>query len=74
VFGYVRAVPDAVIEMGQARGEFDPAADAGAAAEILTSVYIGTLSRWLIDGPAPFDLTQALAERAELVLAGLGTH
>jgi AcrR family transcriptional regulator len=74
VFVYVRAVPDAVIERGQAQGEFDAAADAGAAAEILTSVYVGTLSRWLVDGSAPFDLTQALAERVELVLAGLEAH
>jgi AcrR family transcriptional regulator len=74
VFLYIRAVPASVIERGQARGEFNSAADPHAAAEILTSVYVGTLSRWLIDGPPPFDLAPALAERLELVLAGLQTR
>jgi hypothetical protein len=71
VFLYIRAVPAAAIERGQAQGEFSAAADPRAAAEILTSVYVGTLSRWLIDGPPPFDLAQALADRLELVLVGL---
>jgi AcrR family transcriptional regulator len=74
VFLYIRAVPAAAIERGQAQGEFISAADPRAAAEILTSVYVGTLSRWLIDGPPPFDLAQALAERLELVLVGLQTR
>jgi TetR/AcrR family transcriptional regulator, cholesterol catabolism regulator len=73
VFLYVRAVPAAVIERGQQQGEFSPAADPGVWAEILTSVYFGTVSRWLIDGPPPFDLAQALAQRLEFVLAGLQT-
>jgi hypothetical protein len=34
-------------------------------------VYFGTVSRWLIDGPPPFDLARALAQRLELVLVGL---
>jgi AcrR family transcriptional regulator len=71
VFMYVRAAPAAAIERGQAAGEFNPAADAAVVAEILTSVYFGTVSRWLIDGPPPFDLARALAERLDLVLAGL---
>jgi AcrR family transcriptional regulator len=74
VFLYIRAVPAAVIERGQAQGEFSSGADPHAAAEILTSMYVGTLSRWLIDGPPPFDLAQALAERLELVLVGLQTR
>lgn len=73
VFRYIRVVPAAAIERGRERGEFSPAADPGAAAEVLTSVYFGTVSRWLIDGPPPFDLAQALAERVELVLVGLQT-
>jgi len=73
VFLYVRAVPAAVIERGQEQGEFSSAADPGVAAEILTSVYFGTVSRWLIDGPPPFDLARALAQRLEFVLAGLQT-
>ena len=56
VFLYIRAVPAAAIERGQEQGEFSSAADPDVAAEILTSVYFGTVSRWLIDGPPPFDL------------------
>jgi AcrR family transcriptional regulator len=74
IFLYIRAVPAAAIERGQERGEFSSAADPGVAAEILTSVYFGTVSRWLIDGPPPFDLGRALAERLELVLVGLQTR
>ena len=68
------AVPAAAIERGQEQGEFSSAADPGVAAEILTSVYFGTVSRWLIDGPPPFDLARALAQRLESVLVGLQTH
>jgi AcrR family transcriptional regulator len=74
IFLYIRAVPAAAIERGQANGEFLSTADPSAAAEILSSLYVGTLSRWLIDGPAPFDLAKALDERLDLVLAGLETH
>jgi hypothetical protein len=71
VFLYIRAVPAAAIERGQERGEFSSAIDPGVAAEVLTSVYFGTVSRWLIDGPPPFDLARALAQRLDLVLVGL---
>jgi AcrR family transcriptional regulator len=74
VFLYIRAVPAAAIRRGQEQGEFSSAAEPDAAAEILTSVYFGTVSRWLIDGPPPFDLARALAERLELVLVGLQAH
>lgn len=74
VFLYIRVVPTVAIERGQERGEFSSAADPGVAAEILNSVYFGTVSRWLIDGPPPFDLARALAERLELVLVGLETR
>jgi TetR/AcrR family transcriptional regulator, cholesterol catabolism regulator len=74
VFQYIRAVPAAAIERGQEQGEFSSAADPGVAAEILTSVYVGTVSRWLIDGPPPFDLARALAQRLDLVLVGLQTR
>ena len=53
IFLYIRAVPSEAIRRGQERGEFNLAADPGAAAEILTSVYFGAVSRWLIDGPPP---------------------
>ena len=74
LFVYIRAVPVAAIERGRERGEFSSEVDPGAAAEILTSVYVGTLGRWLIDGPPPFDLARALAERLEVVLVGLRTR
>jgi len=48
---YIRAVPAAVIERGQEQGEFSSTVDPGVAAELLTSVYFGTVSRWLSDGP-----------------------
>lgn len=73
VFRYIRAVPAAAIERGQQRGELRAHADPGAAAETLTDVYFGTVSRWLVDGPPPFDLAPALAERVDLVLDGLRT-
>ena len=71
IFLFIRVVPAAAIERGKERGEFSAGTDSAVAAEILTSVYFGTVSRWLIDGPPPFDLARALAERLELVLAGL---
>jgi len=74
IFLYIRAVPAAVIERGKELGEFSAAADSAVAAEILASMYFGTVSRWLIDGPPPFDLARALAERLDLVLAGLRAH
>lgn len=74
VFLYIRAVPAAAIERGQEQGEFSPDLDPNVAAEILTSVYFGTVSRWLIDGPPPFDLARALAQRLDSVLVGLQTH
>lgn len=73
VLSYIRTVPAAAIQRGQERGEFRSAIDPGAAAEIVTSVYVGTLGLWLVDGPPPFDLARALAERLDLVLAGLTT-
>ena len=74
VFRYVAAVPAAAIARGQELGEFSSTIDPDVAAEILTSVYSGTVSRWLIDGPPPFDLARALAERLDVVLVGLLTR
>jgi AcrR family transcriptional regulator len=74
LFVYIRAVPPAAIERGQERGEFSSAADPSAAAEILTSVYVGALGRWLIDGPPPFDLARVLGTSVEVVLVGLQTR
>lgn len=74
VFQFIGGVPPVAIERGQELGEFSSAVDPAAAAEILTSVYFGTVSRWLIDGPPPFDLAAALAARLDLVLIGLNTR
>lgn len=74
VLSHQRPVPEAVratIQAGQARGELSPSADAQAAAEVLTAVYFDTLSRWLTEGDAPFDLTRSLSTRLDLVLDGL---
>lgn len=61
----------ATIEHGQEAGELAREMDAGAAAEVVTAVYFDTLSRWLVDGPAPFDLADALRAKLVLVLDGL---
>ena len=74
IFLYIRALPAAAIQRGQEQGELASAAHPVVVAEILSSVYFGTVSRWLVDGPPPFDLGRALAERLELVLVGLQTH
>jgi AcrR family transcriptional regulator len=58
VFRYISAVPAAALDRGKERGEFSAAADSAVAAEVLTSVYFGTVSRWLIGGPPPFDLAR----------------
>jgi len=77
VLAYQRPVPEAVlaaIRRGQARGEFDPAADPSAAAEVLTAVYFDTLTRWLTQAGAPCDLPSVLAGKLDLVLTGLAAH
>lgn len=77
VLAYQRPVPEAVlaaIRHGQQAGEFDPAADAAQAAEVLTAVYFDTLTRWLTRAGAPFDLPSALAAKLDLVLAGLAAR
>ena len=74
IFQFIGGVPTVAIARGQELGEFTPAVDPAVAAEILTSVYFGTVSRWLIDGPPPFDLTEALAQRLDAVLIGLNSR
>ena len=74
MLAYQRPVPEAVlaaIRRGQSRGEFDPAVDPSAAAEVLTAVYFDTLTRWLTQAGTPFDLPSVLAGKLDLVLAGL---
>lgn len=74
IFQFVGGVPTVAIARGQELGEFRSAVDPPVAAELLTSVYFGTVSRWLVDGPPPFDLAEALAERVDLVLIGLNAR
>jgi AcrR family transcriptional regulator len=77
VLAHQRPVPEAVlaaIYRGQDRGEFDPGMKPSRAAEVLTAVYFDTLSRWLTDADPPFDLQAALADKLDLVLAGLTTR
>ncbi len=74
VFQFIGGVPPVAIERGQELGEFSSAVDPAAAAEILTSVYFGTVSIWLVDGPRSYDLAEALAARLDLVLIGLNTR
>ncbi|TDP97353.1 TetR/AcrR family transcriptional regulator [Labedaea rhizosphaerae] len=74
---YQWPVADAVVaavERGIEDGEFAADLDARAAAEVVTAVYFDTLTRWLVDGPPPFDLGAALAARLDLVLTGLATR
>jgi hypothetical protein len=38
---------------------------------VLTAVYFDTLTRWLTQDGAPYDLSSALAGKLDLVLTGL---
>ncbi len=74
VLAHQRPVPEAVLTAilrGQDQGEFNPYADPSLAAEVLTAVYFDTLSRWLTEAEPPFDLSGGLADKLDLVLAGL---
>jgi AcrR family transcriptional regulator len=74
VLAHQRPVPEAVlaaIHRGQDRGEFDPGTNPSVAAEVLTAIYFDTLSRWLTEADPPFDLPAVLADKLDLVLAGL---
>lgn len=74
VLAHQRPVPEAMlaaIERGQRRGEFDLAVNPLRAAEVLTAIYFDTLSRWLTDLTPPFNLSDALAGKLDLVLVGL---
>jgi AcrR family transcriptional regulator len=71
---YQWPVADAVvgaIERGCASGELAADLDSRAAAEVVTAVYSDTLSRWLAEGPPPFDLAASLSTKLDLVLTGL---
>lgn len=65
----------AVVRLGQDRAEFSTAAPAHTVAEVLSSCYADTISRWALPQvtgrPAPFELAPALSAKLELVLGGL---
>lgn len=68
-------VPDAVLRIlreGQRTGEIDRSADPQVAAELVAAVYFDTLSRWLISDEPGYDLRQALNDRLDLLMNGLG--
>lgn len=74
VLTHQRPVPEAVlsaIRRGQYRDEFNPSLDPSIVAEVLTAVYFDTLSRWLTGTDPPFDLSDALAGKLDIVLEGL---
>ena len=52
-------------------GRIQSLRDPSLAAEVLTAVYFDTLSRWLTEAEPPFDLSGGLADKLDLVLAGL---
>lgn len=63
------------IDAGQRRAEFTTAISAEAVSEILTSVYLDTLGRWVhpqvSGGRPPFELRSALMSKLDVILAGL---
>ncbi|GLY92718.1 TetR/AcrR family transcriptional regulator [Actinoallomurus iriomotensis] len=65
----------AVVQLGQDRAEFSTTAPAHTVAEVLSSCYADTVSRWALPQvtgrPAPFELGPALSAKLELVLGGL---
>ncbi|WP_329456150.1 hypothetical protein [Streptomyces sp. NBC_01497] len=71
-------VPDAVVATiaeGMRTGELSASVSPGIAAEIVTGTYFDTLSRRLMTAeagaPAPFDLAGRLAQKLDVILAGL---
>ena len=68
-------VPDAMLRIlreGQRTGEIDGSADPQVAAELVAAVYFDTLRRWLISDEPGYDLRQALNDRLDLLMNGLG--
>lgn len=63
------------MRLGQDRAEFSTATPAHTVAEVLSSCYADTISRWALPQvtgrPAPFELGPALSAKLELVLGGL---
>ncbi|HEX2819474.1 MAG TPA: helix-turn-helix domain-containing protein [Streptosporangiaceae bacterium] len=65
----------AAVQLGQDRAEFHTAVPAHTVAEVLSSCFADTISRWVLPQiarqPAPFALGPALSAKLELILNGL---
>jgi hypothetical protein len=65
----------AAVQLGQDRAEFSTALPAHTVAEVLSSCFADTISRWVLPQitcqPAPFELGPALSAKLELILNGL---
>ena len=65
----------AAVQLGQDHAEFRAAIPAHTVAEVLSSCFADTISRWvlpqIIGQPAPFELGPALSAKLELILNGL---
>jgi len=63
------------VQLGQDRAEFSTSVQARTVAEVLSSCFADTISRWVLPQigrqPAPFDLGPALSAKLELILHGL---
>jgi AcrR family transcriptional regulator len=60
-----------LVRHGQATGEFAAEVDADFVGAVLLDGYVGTLLRWVATDDVPFDLTDALADLASLILDGI---
>ena len=65
----------AAVQLGQDRAEFSTSVPARTVAEVLSSCFADTISRWVLPQigrqPAPFELGPALSAKLELILNGL---
>jgi TetR/AcrR family transcriptional regulator, cholesterol catabolism regulator len=60
-----------LIREGQQAGAFAPDVDPDLIGAVLLDGYVGTLLRWVAADETPFDLGDALAELARLILDGI---
>ncbi|GAA2212937.1 TetR/AcrR family transcriptional regulator [Nonomuraea monospora] len=63
-----------IITDGKARGEVRPDVDPVAVGHLLRDTYLGTLYRWVGEGPAPFSLAQSLTSSLGLIFDGILAH
>ncbi|MFC4117842.1 TetR/AcrR family transcriptional regulator [Nonomuraea zeae] len=60
-----------ILTDGKARGEVRPDIDAVAVGHLLRDMYLGTLYRWVGEGPPPFPLAQSLTASLRLIFDGI---